>query len=138
MGQASKNNNDTASITAKGYPGYQDAVYDQLAAIIEEPVTPMVAPAKTVRTLILPYADPKGEGRLYMPRFIYSLLEQPRFVLGDYLSGPANDFAGALANGLMVPPRTDLPVRAPERDMSGDFDEVANTLAPFNIQSGSN
>jgi conjugal transfer pilus assembly protein TraV len=89
---------------ASGYEGYQEAVYSQLASLVEAPVTPMLAPAKTVRTLILPYADERSADRLYMPRYVYSVLEGARFVLGDYLSAPRNDFAGALAGGLFTGP----------------------------------
>ncbi|MEO0880933.1 MAG: TraV family lipoprotein, partial [Pseudomonadota bacterium] len=97
---------ETPPARAQGYEGYQQAQYDQLAALIEAPVTPMVAPAKTIRTLILPYADKASGARLYMPRFVYSVLEQPRFVLGDYLYGKRDDFAGAIARGLMVNSRS--------------------------------
>jgi conjugal transfer pilus assembly protein TraV len=100
-----KRNSIDASVTlASGYEGYQEAVYSQLASLVEAPVTPMLAPAKTVRTLILPYADERSADRLYMPRYVYSVLEASRFVLGDYLSAPSNDFAGALAGGLLTGP----------------------------------
>lgn len=95
---------DSILAASGGYDGYRQALYTQLAALIEAPVTPMVAPPKTIRTLILPYADSKAERRLFMPRFVYSVLEGPRFVLGDYLSAPANDFAGALGEGLLIAP----------------------------------
>ncbi len=113
-----------------GYDGYQDAVYRQLASIVDAPVTPMIAPAKTVRTLILPYADKDGAGRLYMPRFVYSVLEQPRFVLGDYLSRPENDFAGAIARGIMIPPprRSGSPPDLPP-EITGD-ENISLTSGP--------
>jgi conjugal transfer pilus assembly protein TraV len=41
-----------------------------------------------VRTLILPYADRKRPDRLYMPRYVYSILERPQWVVGDYLVNP--------------------------------------------------
>ncbi|MFC3052348.1 TraV family lipoprotein [Kordiimonas pumila] len=64
------------------YEGYKGAVYKELQALIESPVTPMVAPAKTVRTLILPHTDRRdGDQRLYMPRYIFSVVEEARFVL---------------------------------------------------------
>lgn len=121
-----------------GYDSYRNAVYDQLAAIVEAPVTPMVAPAKTVRTLILPYTDRKGEGRLYMARYVYSVLEQPRFVLGDYLSGQSNDFAGALANGLMIAPAHDsTPTDASAESGLSGLDGGAATVGAYDLTGGS-
>ena len=67
------------------YESYQDAVYGELQGLVSEPDTPIIAPAKIVRTLILPYTDPKQSSRLYMPRYVYSVLESSKFVLGDYL-----------------------------------------------------
>lgn len=69
---------------ANEYRSYQDASYGELEALIAAPDTPVLAPAKTVRTLILPYTDPKSSDRLYMPRYVYSVLENSRFVLGNY------------------------------------------------------
>lgn len=69
-----------------GYLGYQAEVYNQLRGLLEQPATPLVVQAKTVRTLILPYA-PGGAGgnRLYMPRYVYWRLGEGSWVLGDYL-----------------------------------------------------
>jgi conjugal transfer pilus assembly protein TraV len=47
----------------------------------------MLRAGKTVRTLILPYADRERPDRLYMPRYVYSILERPQWVVGDYLVG---------------------------------------------------
>jgi conjugal transfer pilus assembly protein TraV len=62
---------------------YREAQYRKLAALIEEPVTPIIQPAKALRTLILSY--PAGES-LYMPRYVYYFAEEPRFVIGEYLN----------------------------------------------------
>lgn len=102
--ESNRNRRRSNLAPAGGYAGYQNAVYDQLAGLIEEPVTPMIAPATTVRTLILPYADNARETRLYMPRFVYSVLAPPKFVLGDYLQAGPHDFAGAIAEGLLIAP----------------------------------
>ncbi len=73
------------SLTRSPFHTYQEQTYKELEALVADPDTPILAPAKTVRTLILPYGDPNGGQRLYMPRYIYSVLENPRFVLGNYL-----------------------------------------------------
>lgn len=60
---------------------YQSALYEKLTGLLREPTTPMIAPPQVMRVLILPY---KGEGaRLYMPRYVYILVEEPKWVLGN-------------------------------------------------------
>ena len=68
------------------YGGYQQEVYAELRNMLQAPVTPVLAPPTTVRTLILPYSNPNRTDRLYMPRFVYSVVETSRFVLGRYLN----------------------------------------------------
>ena len=72
------------------FQGYRDSVYRELQGLIEQPVTPMLKPPRTVRTLILPYADRQRPDRLYMPRYVYSLVERPQWVVGDYLVTPVS------------------------------------------------
>ncbi|WP_336963889.1 TraV family lipoprotein [Sphingobium aquiterrae] len=85
--------------TGKGasgaFEGYRDSVYRELQGLIEQPVTPMLKPPRTVRTLILPYADRQRPDRLYMPRYVYSLVERPQWVVGDYLVTPVSPAARA-------------------------------------------
>lgn len=73
--------NDTA------YSGYRASLYRELQGLIDAPVTPMLRPARTVRTLILPYADRQRPDRLYMPRYVYSILDRPEWVIGSGLRG---------------------------------------------------
>jgi len=61
--------------------------------LVEAPVTPMLRPGRAIRTLILPYADRERPDRLYMPRYIYSILDKPQWVVGDYLVSPVNPAA---------------------------------------------
>jgi conjugal transfer pilus assembly protein TraV len=77
------------------YQGYRDSIYRELQGLIEDPVTPMLRPGRTVRTLILPYADRDRPDRLYMPRYVYSILERPQWVVGDYLVSPGAGSASA-------------------------------------------
>jgi conjugal transfer pilus assembly protein TraV len=87
----------TASGKASGgaFEGYRDSVYRELQGLIEQPVTPMLKSPRTVRTLILPYADRQRPDRLYMPRYVYSLVERPQWVVGDYLVAPVEPAARA-------------------------------------------
>lgn len=80
---------------ADSYGAYRDSVYRELQGLIEAPETPMLRPAHAVRTLILPYADRNRPDRLYMPRFVYSVLETPSWVVGGYLVPPAAPAARA-------------------------------------------
>ena len=84
---------DRAAPTA--FAGYRDSVYRELQGLVDQPVTPMLKSSRTVRTLILPYADRQRPDRLYMPRFIYSILDVPAWVVGDYLVEPVSPAAKA-------------------------------------------
>lgn len=77
------------STAANGYVDYRSSVYRELQGLVDAPVTPMLRPGRTVRTLILPYADRDRPDRLYMPRYVYSILDKPQWVVGDYLVNPA-------------------------------------------------
>ncbi|MCP5400518.1 MAG: TraV family lipoprotein [Sphingomonas sp.] len=87
------------------FRGYRDSVYRELQGLIEDPVTPMLKSPRTVRTLILPYADRQRPDRLYMPRYVYSILDTPSWVVGNYLVNP-------------VSPATQVPVLGQVRDTS--------------------
>ena len=79
--------------TAGAFAGYRDSVYRELQGLIEAPVTPMLKSGETVRTLILPYADRQRPNRLFMPRYVYSILERPTWVVGGYLVKPVSPAA---------------------------------------------
>ena len=94
--------NDAAAAGGKGrsgttgaYASYKDSVYRELKGLIEAPVTPMLKPAWTVRTLILPYADRQRPDRLYMPRYIYSVVDKPVWVVGGTLVSSPDRPAGS-------------------------------------------
>lgn len=64
---------------------YQDALYQRLTALLEEPITPVVSPPQVMRILFLPY---KGEdNELFMLRYVYFFVDEPKWILGDYLRG---------------------------------------------------
>nr|WP_254515217.1 TraV family lipoprotein [Novosphingobium sp. G106] len=97
------------------YAGYRDSVYRELQGLIDAPETPMLRQGRTVRTLILPYADRGRPDRLYMPRYVYSILDRPQWVVGDYLVNPPAEA-----------PR--IPVLQQERTRSAD--DAADTGEP--------
>ncbi len=74
----------------RAFRSYKQREYRELSSLIESPVTPVVKPPRVIRTLILPYAgtrDDRNKQYLYMPRYVYSILEEERWVLGNYLTG---------------------------------------------------
>jgi len=66
---------------------YRDSLYDELAGLIKEPVTPVVRPPKIMRALVLPYPDKE---RLYMPRYVFIMVDEPKWVLDSSLTGTGN------------------------------------------------
>ncbi|EQB16783.1 MULTISPECIES: TraV family lipoprotein [Sphingobium] len=86
-GQAARlmNTRSRTDAASNAYGSYRDSVYRELKGLIEAPVTPMLKPARTVRTLILPYADRQRPDRLYMPRYVYSVIDKPVWVVGGTL-----------------------------------------------------
>jgi len=105
--------------TPGSYAGYRDSVYQELKGLVEAPVTPMLKTGRTVRTLILPYADRQRPDRLYMPRYVYAIVEKPVWVVGGYLVTPPTKAASAPVLGQVREPAGDAaelpPVAEPKR-----------------------
>lgn len=114
--------------TAGPYDAYQDSIYRELQGLIDAPETPMLRQGRTVRTLILPYADRARPDRLYMPRYVYAILEKPQWVVGDYLAMPP----GTAGAGSVLQQVQDKPgeraVQNLVQDLAGDATghDVAN------------
>lgn len=70
--------------TNAAYETYRDRVYKQTAKLIEEPQTPVIRKPTVVRTLIMSYSPGLDSQIAYMPRYVYSMLEGPKFVLSQY------------------------------------------------------
>lgn len=88
------------------YTSYQTAVYKQITGMLEAPTPPVMQAATQVRTLILPYADRNRPDRLYMPRFVYSVVSGPRWVLGQYKTrASANPLPVSFDQGATLPLR---------------------------------
>lgn len=63
---------------------YQGALYRRLAGLVKDPRTPLVAPPEVLRVWLLPYEGEGGE--LFMERYVYVMVQKPRWVLGTYLT----------------------------------------------------
>lgn len=73
--------------TQNAYGQYVDSYYAEISSMVDKPITPMVKQAKTIRTLILPYPSKEGEIKtLWMERYAYTIVQEPDFVLGQYLT----------------------------------------------------
>jgi len=64
---------------------YQESMYKKLTDLLIEPDTPIVIAPRVVRVLFLPYKS--SDNMLMMPRYTYFFIDEPQWVLGNYLSG---------------------------------------------------
>ena len=67
-----------ALVPTNGEKTYQEGVYRKLSSLLEEPKTPLIAPPKVMRVLLLPY---KNDRDLYMYRYAYFVVDDFRWVL---------------------------------------------------------
>jgi conjugal transfer pilus assembly protein TraV len=104
-------------VSGSGKPG----AYRELGSLIETPAAPMLQPARTVRTLVLAYADRQRPDRLYMPRFVYSVLDRPTWTIGDTL---------VQTSGRTVPPPALRQVLGQVREHSGSDDGSMHAIPP--------
>lgn len=84
----------------KAYETYRDRVYKQTAKLIEAPQTPVVRKPTVVRTLIMSYSPGLDSQIAYMPRFVYSMLEGPKFVLSQYQLNTSPQDPGFFTGGM--------------------------------------
>lgn len=66
------------------YNRYRSALFDRFSGLLKEPVTPVVAPPRTMRVLLLPYTGQDNE--FYMLRYVYFFVDEARWLLGDSVS----------------------------------------------------
>ncbi|RMG67768.1 MAG: hypothetical protein D6710_10985 [Nitrospirae bacterium] len=64
------------------YQLYRQTVYRELTEELKKPKRAVIAPPKTIRVLIFPYHD---KDVLFLQRYVYILVDQPKWVVGDYL-----------------------------------------------------
>lgn len=60
---------------------YRSSLYDRFSGLLKEPQTPIVAPPKVMRVLLMPYTGQENE--FYMLRYVYFFVDKPRWILGD-------------------------------------------------------
>jgi len=69
---------------------YRQQTYQRLAQMLDDPGKPMVAPAKTIRVLLLPRQSETGEF-LTLPHFRMIMVDQARWVFGDPFKDAGHD-----------------------------------------------
>ncbi len=80
---------DTASETKKSEEAdvsYRSLVFRELRQLLTEPEPPFVVPPKVVRILVLSNLakDENGRDFFISPRYIYFMLDEPRFIIHKY------------------------------------------------------
>lgn len=78
----------------RAYDEYKERTYRELAGLVDQGHTPMLKPATTIRTLILPYSPGNQGESIFMPRYVYSVYDDPKWVLGEYLYRDPSIFKG--------------------------------------------
>ncbi len=71
----------TIKVSSTTVSNYQEALYTKIAGLLNEPVTPMVAPPQVMRVMVFPY---KGDGKkLFMPRYVFMFIDEAQWVLDE-------------------------------------------------------
>lgn len=123
VSQDARRSRSTGRDATTPFLGYRDSVYRELQGLIDQPVTPMLKPSITVRTLILPYADRQRPDRLYMSRYVYSIVDRPVWVVGGYLVEP-------------VSPASRAPVLDQVRERPADAVDPPSQTSPDPVAGG--
>jgi conjugal transfer pilus assembly protein TraV len=79
------------------FENYQVRSYQSLAKQLDDPSRPLLLPPKTVRTLVLSYSSDGSKNRFFMPRFVYSIVQDTQWV-GDQNILPSKSERGGLAD----------------------------------------
>lgn len=85
-----KDKNDSSIGQPHNYPNtkgditYRNALMKKLAGMVKEKETPVAAPPKVMRILLMPYKGDNNE--LFMMRYVYFFADEPKWVLDNYLN----------------------------------------------------
>lgn len=85
VGKHSEGSAKATPAAADSYGDYKQKMYREMGDLVESPTTPMLVPAKQIRTLFLPYSAHNEKKRLFMQRYVYTVVEDPKWVMGEYL-----------------------------------------------------
>ncbi len=89
QGRPGEGKTTPASNEASPEIDYRTQYYREMASLIREPTTPLVKPPTVRRVLITSYED----GALFMPRYLYLMIDGPEWVLAEPRPSPGGDTA---------------------------------------------
>jgi len=79
----SNDKNDSIKMPNSGYDQYLDANYKETANLIKGGITPIISSGDTIKIVLVP--NRVTERMLLSERIMYVIIEEPEFVMGDYL-----------------------------------------------------
>jgi len=113
----------TGNLEERNYNQYRSSLFDKFNGLLKEPKTPIVAPPKVMRVLLLPYTGQENE--FYMLRYVYFFVDKPRWILGDSVTADGEDECRGITceifGGAEAGPAIDDIVSMAERDKLGTF-----------------
>lgn len=69
---------------------YKESLFNKLTQLLKEPKTPILAPPKIVRVMILPYQDTTGK-EFYSARYVYTIVDEPQWILQNLKALPIEE-----------------------------------------------
>lgn len=66
---------------------YRGALFQRLAKLLKEPKTPLLAPPKVVRVMVMPYQSSDSK-EFYSARYVYVLIDDPQWILQNLMALP--------------------------------------------------
>ncbi len=76
-----KENKNVSSSSDNSIPiaeSYAESLFSRLQKMLSDPKTPVIAPPKVIRVLVLPYTD--GSKKFYDSRYVYVIVEDPQWL----------------------------------------------------------
>lgn len=67
-----------------GYGDYVDNMYLSMSRQLRQPISPRVTQPKVIRALVLAYPKDGDNAVLLDARYVHLIVDQPRFVMGQY------------------------------------------------------
>ncbi|MEM4134370.1 MAG: TraV family lipoprotein [Candidatus Micrarchaeia archaeon] len=85
LSESSSANNTMMSNAVNEYSNYEnlysEALFDRLKQVLVNPKTPIIAPPKVIRIMVLPYTN--GQKEFFDSRYIYLVVDDFHWVLHD-------------------------------------------------------
>lgn len=69
---------------------YRDALFTKLTQLLRDPKSPVLAPPKIVRIMILPYQN-EDNREFYSARYVYTIVDDPKWLFQNLKSLPLEE-----------------------------------------------